>query len=85
MLVVNQVSKSFGNDQILSSISFSVNAGERLGLIGPNGCGKSTLLSMIAGREKPDSGHIGFDPPHLRIGYLTQGADFWRMKRWGAF
>ncbi|MEJ2756849.1 MAG: ATP-binding cassette domain-containing protein, partial [Anaerolineales bacterium] len=76
MLIVNQVSKSFGNETILRSVSFSVNAGERLALIGPNGCGKSTLLSIIAGRLKPDSGHIGFSPPNLPTGYLTQGADF---------
>ncbi len=76
MLVVNQVSKSFGSETILRSVSFAVNAGERLALIGPNGCGKSTLLSMIAGRLKPDSGHIGFSPANLRTAYLTQGADF---------
>lgn len=76
MLVVNQISKSFGNETILKSISFSVNAGERLALIGPNGCGKSTLLSIIDGRLKPDAGHIGFSSANVRTGYLTQGGDF---------
>jgi ATPase subunit of ABC transporter with duplicated ATPase domains len=56
MLAVNQISKSFNLAQILSEVTFSVGAGERAGLVGPNGCGKSTLLRIIreaAGKGKP--------------------------------
>lgn len=85
MLVVHQVSKSFGNESILKSISFAVNAGERLALIGPNGCGKSTLLAIIAGQLKPDSGHVGYTQSNLRVGYLTQGADFAEDETLGSY
>ena len=52
MLVdIVKVSKDFGFGEIFSSISFSVNSGDRIGLVGKNGCGKSTLLKMIMGRE----------------------------------
>ena len=44
MLNLNQISKTYGTQPILRNITFSVNPGGRLGLIGPNGCGKSTLM-----------------------------------------
>lgn len=75
MLVVSNISKQFrGADAlILSKVSFTVNAGERVGLIGPNGCGKSTLLYIITGALSADSGGILRTPLDLRIGYLAQG------------
>ena len=73
MLTAHQLSKSFELNKILSDVSFSVNAGERVGLIGPNGCGKTTLLRIITGAETADSGHVSFTPSNLRVGYLTQG------------
>ncbi len=73
MLTVHNLSKAFGLDPILKDITFSVNAGERVGLIGPNGSGKSTLLRIIMGQERADSGHVSFSPASLRIGYLAQG------------
>ncbi len=77
MLVVSNISKRFpGEDSpILKQVSFIVNAGERVGLIGPNGCGKSTLLRIVMGEMNADSGGIQYSPPDLRIGYLTQGLD----------
>jgi ATP-binding cassette subfamily F protein 3 len=77
MLVVSNISKQFrGADApILKNISFTVNAGERVGLIGPNGCGKSTLLGIVMGTISADGGGILSTVPALRIGHLAQGLD----------
>ena len=72
MLSVNSLSRSFGGRPILESISFVINAGDRIGLIGPNGSGKSTLLRMIAGHERPDAGSISLSPGE-RVSMLPQG------------
>jgi branched-chain amino acid transport system ATP-binding protein len=60
LLAINAVSKNFGGLQALHEISFHVNSGEVLGMIGANGAGKTTLLSLIAGHERPSSGEILF-------------------------
>ncbi|MDX1993858.1 MAG: ABC-F family ATP-binding cassette domain-containing protein [bacterium] len=77
MLTVSNITKTFpGMDSpILKNISFTVNAGERVGLIGSNGSGKSTLLSVILGQNQADSGGVVFTPPDVRIGYLAQGLE----------
>lgn len=76
MLKVQNISKSFGVDLVISQISFTLNAGERLALVGPNGCGKTTLIRILMGLEKADSGAVLFDPSDLRVGYLPQGFEF---------
>ncbi len=73
MLTAHQISKSYGINPILYNITFTINAGDRVGLIGPNGCGKTTLLRILAGVEQADSGAIATVPRSLRIGYLAQG------------
>ncbi len=75
MLTAHHINKSYGIHQILHDISFSVNPGERVGLIGPNGCGKTTLLRILTGEEDPDSGLVTLTPNNLRLGYLPQGFD----------
>jgi ATP-binding cassette subfamily F protein 3 len=77
MLTVSNISKRFpgADEPLLKGISFTVNAGERVGLIGPNGCGKTTLLRIILGELPADDGSVIVNPPHLRIGYLPQGLD----------
>ncbi|MEM7116263.1 MAG: ABC-F family ATP-binding cassette domain-containing protein [Chloroflexota bacterium] len=75
MLTANKLSKSYNLTSILKDISFTVNGGERVGLIGPNGSGKSTLLHILLGHERPDGGHVAFSPTSLRVGYLAQGFD----------
>lgn len=76
MLSVHHIDKSFAIEKILENITFSVNAGECWGLVGPNGCGKSTLLRILAGEEKADQGAFAFSPANLRVGYLSQGLKF---------
>ena len=73
MLAVHQLAKAYGLTPILKNITFSVNSGERVGLIGPNGSGKTTLLRILTGQEQADSGHLSLTPGSLRVGYLAQG------------
>jgi ATP-binding cassette subfamily F protein 3 len=76
MLTAHHLFKSYGVQPILQDVSFSINSGERVGLIGPNGCGKTALLQILAGLDFPDSGTITRTRPDLRIGYLPQGKGF---------
>jgi ATP-binding cassette subfamily F protein 3 len=75
LLAVNSVSKSFADQLILKDISFVVNSGEHVGLIGPNGSGKTTLLRIIADEDQPDRGSVFIDP-QTRVGYLRQGLKY---------
>ncbi len=72
MLTVHYLKKSYDLQVLFEDVSFALNPGERIGLIGPNGCGKTTLLRILAGKEQPSTGHVSRDPS-LRIGYLPQG------------
>ena len=71
MLRVENVSKSYNGKDVLNNISFSLDEGEKAGIIGLNGIGKTTLLKIIAGDEKPDSGKIIRDKNSL-VGYFKQ-------------
>ena len=73
MLQLSNIHKHYGDVTVLENVSFIVNPGDRLGLIGPNGCGKTTLLRIVAGQERADAGSVQFNPPDLRLGYLEQG------------
>ena len=59
-IVVQHISKSFGNFRALRDIDLHVESGELIALLGPSGCGKTTLLRIIAGLETPDEGSIEF-------------------------
>jgi ATP-binding cassette subfamily F protein 3 len=76
MLQVSNVTKCYGDECVLDGVSFTVNAGERLSLVGPNGCGKTTLLDIIAGRQPTDAGSVSFTKPNVRIGYLEQALTY---------
>ncbi|HEY9738097.1 MAG TPA: ABC-F family ATP-binding cassette domain-containing protein [Trichocoleus sp.] len=71
LLTLRSVKKDFGIKEILKDASFSLEEGDRIGLIGTNGSGKSTLLKMIAGLEPIDSGEIWVNSGS-RIVYLPQ-------------
>ena len=60
LLVAEGLSKRFGGTRAVDGVSFSVAAGDRLGIIGPNGAGKTTLFEMIGGFVRPDSGSVRF-------------------------
>ena len=76
MLQVSHVSKTYGDDAILEDVSFVLNPGDRVGLVGPNGCGKTTLLRIIVGQERPDRGTVRTSPGDLTVGYLAQALEF---------
>ncbi|WSQ06669.1 sugar ABC transporter ATP-binding protein [Streptomyces sp. NBC_01231] len=61
LLSVEQVSKSFAGNQVLKEVSFTVEPGEVLALVGENGAGKSTVLSLVTGLLAPDSGRVVHD------------------------
>lgn len=68
---LKNVSKGFGDRQLISDFSYIVLRGQRLGIIGPNGCGKSTLMNLLAGQLTPDSGTIEVGET-IKIGYFAQ-------------
>ncbi len=75
MIKFINVSKSFGAQDLLESVSFHINAGEKVGLAGRNGHGKTTIFKMITGEEHPDSGEISI-PNLYTIGHVKQHLDF---------
>ncbi|TDM50783.1 ABC transporter ATP-binding protein [Macrococcoides goetzii] len=78
-VIVSQLSKSFNHQKILNDISFSVNSGERIAIVGASGSGKTTLIQCMLSMLKSDSGNVTIDDhfmPHLnslrKIGYMAQ-------------
>ena len=72
LLALEGVTKRFGGLTAVSGVSFTVPAGDLLGIIGPNGAGKTTLFNLISGYYRPDSGRVVFadqdvvgQPPHV--------------------
>ena len=84
IISLENISLSFGKTRILDNVSFKINHGQILGMLGPNGVGKSTIFNLITGLIKPDYGKIKFNgidvvdyPIYLRttkfkIGYVPQ-------------
>ena len=75
MLKVSGLEKSYSGQEIFDNVSFVINPGERIGLVGRNGHGKTTLFRMILGEEQPDAGAISV-PNHYTIGHLSQHIHF---------
>lgn len=84
MLTVENISKSYKQKHVLQNISFTINDGEVVGLVGENGAGKSTLLNLLATVIKPDKGQIELNgiPYNNRailkeIGFVPQELSVW--------
>ena len=80
-IIIDKLSKNYGNQKALDAVSFSIKSGEVVGLLGPNGAGKSTLMKSITGAILPDSGEIKIDEFSVlnqpietkkRIGFLPE-------------
>lgn len=70
-LQVDQLTKSYGVRMLFADISFTINEGDKIGVIAKNGTGKSTMLRIIAGQESPDSGSVILNNG-VTMGYLPQ-------------
>ena len=79
---IKEIKKKYGKKEVLKDVSFRIEGGQCIGILGGNGCGKSTLLSILAGIKKRDSGAFLYDGkdlfsyPKVReklVGYIPQG------------
>ena len=75
MLNIHNLSVSFGGEYLFEEVSFRLNSGDRIGLIGKNGAGKSTMLKLLSKEMQPDTGVIASDKD-VKIGFLKQDIDF---------
>ncbi|HSQ46716.1 MAG TPA: ABC-F family ATP-binding cassette domain-containing protein [Lutibacter sp.] len=75
MLNVHNLSVSFAGSDLFSGVTFKLNKGDRIGLIGKNGAGKSTLLKVLSKDIENSGGTMAFDK-EVRIGFLRQDIDF---------
>ncbi|MCT4619548.1 MAG: ABC-F family ATP-binding cassette domain-containing protein [Marinisporobacter sp.] len=75
LLSIENISKSYGDKMLFDNISFGINEGEKIGLIGVNGTGKSTFLKIIVGAETTDTGRV-IKGNNVRIEYLSQNPYF---------
>jgi energy-dependent translational throttle protein EttA len=70
----NELSKTYGDRQLIDNLSFRLPAGGIVGVIGPNGAGKTTLFRMMTGQDKPDSGTLRIGET-VEFGYVDQSRD----------
>ncbi len=88
-LIINKISKTYGNKEVIRDITISIKRGEIVGLLGPNGAGKTTSFYVIVGLVKPDRGSVYLDKTEISslpiftrgkmgISYLPQEASIFR-------
>ncbi|MDQ7044819.1 MAG: ABC-F family ATP-binding cassette domain-containing protein [Sulfurimonas sp.] len=75
MIQLTNISKNFSSQELFNKLSFKLNSGNRIGLVGRNGSGKSTLFKIILGEETPDDGDV-IIPKNYKIGTLKQHLTF---------
>src|SRR5438874_4629868 len=74
MISFSNARKQYGRQVLFVDTAFQLNAGEKVGLVGPNGSGKTTLFRMIVGEEEPDEGEVSV-PKRTTIGYFRQDVE----------
>ncbi|MBQ1430850.1 MAG: ABC-F family ATP-binding cassette domain-containing protein, partial [Firmicutes bacterium] len=77
ILSANKLTKAYGEEVIFKDVSFSINAGDKVGLIGKNGTGKTTLLNILSGEWDATEGEF-FVPQDVKVGYLKQRDNFFK-------
>ncbi len=75
LMAIEGISKSYLEKKLIQDVTFGINDGDKIGLIGVNGTGKSTLLKLLAGLENPDTGSI-VRTKNLKVAYLPQDPIF---------
>ncbi len=75
LITFNHVKREYSGHWVLDGVSFEINTGQKLGLIGANGSGKTTILKILNGLEKTTEGHLSFGPD-TRVGYVPQHVEF---------
>ena len=78
LISLENISLSFGKRNILDNVSFKINHGQILGMLGPNGVGKSTIFNLITGLIKPDYGKIKFEGIDV-VDYLFQDIEKYKL------
>lgn len=79
MVSFDNLSKSYGARVLFENVTFNINKGERIGLVGRNGYGKTTLMRIITGEESADDGKVSI-PKNYKIGFLKQHISFSKNK-----
>ncbi|MBT3604299.1 MAG: ABC-F family ATP-binding cassette domain-containing protein [Candidatus Latescibacteria bacterium] len=75
LITLNEIWKAYGANDILQGISWQIDPGEKIGLVGHNGCGKTTLFGVLTGRHLPDQGQM-HQQRNIHIGFLDQEPKF---------
>ena len=86
MIKIEQLSRHYGDFKAVDNVSFKINKGEVIGLLGHNGAGKTTIMKMMTGFLEPTSGHIYVDDLEIgkdaraiqqKLGYLPENCPVW--------
>ncbi|MCI0432264.1 MAG: metal ABC transporter ATP-binding protein [Gemmatimonadetes bacterium] len=72
LVTVDAVTLGYGRTAVLEGLSFTIERGDFIGLVGPNGCGKTTVLRALLGLIRPRAGRVVFHDPAVRMGYVPQ-------------
>lgn len=75
IITLDNIWKAYGANDILQGISWQIDPGEKIGLVGHNGCGKTTLFGVLTGKHLPDQGQM-YQQRNLHIGFLEQEPTF---------
>lgn len=79
LLNAEELSKTYGINEVFDSVSFKVSAHDKIGIVGVNGAGKTTLLKLLTSEEDPDKGSVIFDS-NSRIAYMSQHSNHMSQK-----